>query len=349
MNGPAATCTIISRSSGISKVPLPKPNLVLVIVLSLFVHRTSSLLCCSAFVINNSRFQPPVSSLSPIQGSNTRIPTIDILSRLTGTPNMRRSKRIVAESTSSNNNDNAEDTANITPHPSSSSSISSGPKQPELNAVLKIVGKTTSAFVSLTFFAFLAFRRDAYMISFFLGAISNGILSKVLKKLLNHDRPAELDLNESIKLKPSDGGMPSSHAMSLAFIGTYVALAVWDSMPWLVGTIVMYAMTSLYYRVKSNLHTIEQVVVGLVLGITNGFIWRDLSLGTSQVLPSVHVIDWVSVHILPEMGVLPPIYLLIPAAVGAAVVGSFERRISLWIKSSGDDKGINSVSRVKSD
>jgi len=83
--------------------------------------------------------------------------------------------------------------------------------------------------------------------------------------------------------------------------------------------------------------------------VTNGFIWRDLSLGTSQVLPSVHVIDWVSVHILPEMGVLPPIYLLIPAAVGAAVVGSFERRISLWIKSSGDDKGINSVSRVKSD
>lgn len=264
MNGPAATCTISRRTSGISEVSLPKLNLVLVIILSFLVHRTSSLPCCSAFVNNKSRYQPPASSQSPIQRTSTLIPIIDILPRLPLTPNMRRSNRIAAEN--SNNNDNAEDIVNITPHPSSSSSISSGPTQPELNAVLCAVGKTTSAFVSLTFFAFLAFRRDAYMVSFFLGAISNGILSKVLKKLLNHDRPAELDLNESIKLKPSDGGMPSSHAMSLAFIGTYVALAVWDSMPWLVGTIVVYAMTSLYYRVKSNLHTIEQVVVGLAVG-----------------------------------------------------------------------------------
>lgn len=146
------------------------------------------------------------------------------------------------------------------------SADSSERPQPQINPSISLLGKSTSSFVSLTFFAVLAVRRDAYMISFFIGAISNGILSKILKKILNHDRPEALDLSDHIKLKPSDGGMPSSHAMSLGFIGTYTALGVAESMPWLVALIVPYVALSLYYRVKSSLHTVDQVAVGLVLG-----------------------------------------------------------------------------------
>jgi len=138
--------------------------------------------------------------------------------------------------------------------------------QPEISPAISLLGRSTSAFVSLTFFAFLAVRRDAYMISFFIGAITNGILSKVLKKVLNHDRPEALDRSDHIKLKPSDGGMPSSHAMSLGFIGAYTALGVAESMPWLAGLIAPYIVLSLYYRVKSSLHTVEQCGVGLFLG-----------------------------------------------------------------------------------
>ncbi len=57
-------------------------------------------------------------------------------------------------------------------------------------------------FVAITFFVFLAVKRDALMVSFFIGAINNGILSKVLKKLLNQERPAEI--SETVKDKPSD-------------------------------------------------------------------------------------------------------------------------------------------------
>lgn len=142
----------------------------------------------------------------------------------------------------------------------------SGVTQPQINPAVAMLGKSTSTFVSLTFFAFLSLRRDAYMLSFFLGAISNGVASKCLKRYLDHDRPEGLALSEHIKLKPSDGGMPSSHAMSLGFIGTYTALGVVENMPWVVGFIVPYILVSLYYRVKASLHTIEQVAVGLVLG-----------------------------------------------------------------------------------
>jgi hypothetical protein len=71
-----------------------------------------------------------------------------------------------------------------------------------LNNVVLSIGSTTSMFVAITFFVLLAVKRDALMVSFFIGAINNGILSKVLKKLLNQERPAEI--SETVKDKPSD-------------------------------------------------------------------------------------------------------------------------------------------------
>lgn len=71
-----------------------------------------------------------------------------------------------------------------------------------LNKLVLWIGSTTSMFVAVTFFVLLAVKRDALMVSFFIGAINNGILSKVLKKLLNQERPA--DISETVKDKPSD-------------------------------------------------------------------------------------------------------------------------------------------------
>ena len=57
-----------------------------------------------------------------------------------------------------------------------------------------------------------------------------------------------------------------------------------------------------------------------------------MSLGTSSLFPSANIMGWTSDNLLPESGQLSTVFLLIPAAVGAAVVGSFERRITLWLK-----------------
>ena len=133
---------------------------------------------------------------------------------------------------------------------------------PAIQGYLSLIGKSTSAAVALTFFAVLAYRRDALMVTFFIGAIGNGIAGKILKRLLDQDRPEELELNGDIKLKPGDKGMPSSHAMSLGFICTFTALGI----PWTAVPLLIYVILSLYYRVKANLHTFEQIVVGLVFG-----------------------------------------------------------------------------------
>ena len=196
-----------------------------------------------------------------------------------------------------------------------------------LNKAVLLVGSTTSMLVAFTFFAVLAYQRDALMVSFFIGAISNGILSKILKKLLNQERPSTVDIN-LVKEKPSDKGMPSSHAMSLGFIGTFTGLAL----PYLQLPLLMYVAISLYYRVHTQLHTREQVAVGLIVGVLNGAMWWTLCNGSNPLLPSVNVMDWVSNTILNDQGLLPVRLLVVPAAVGLIVVGSFERRISKWLK-----------------
>lgn len=188
-------------------------------------------------------------------------------------------------------------------------------------------GASTSLVVSGTFFAALAYYRDALMVSFFIGAIGNAILGKVLKRILNQERPAELDTIE-MKLKPSDMGMPSSHAMSLGFIGTFTAL--WIGTPTIQWLLLLSALVSLWYRIDTKLHTWQQIAVGFVLGSANGVLWQGLCRDNN--ISGFNVTELVRQYLLNDQGVLPWTLLIVPALVGAVVVGSVERRVAGWVK-----------------
>jgi len=86
---------------------------------------------------------------------------------------------------------------------------------------------------------------------------------------------------------------------------------------------------SLYYRVRiGKLHTWEQIAVGLLVGTFNGALWHHLCVRDT----GGNVLSFVTTHLLDEHGVLPWPMLAVPAILGLAVVGSFERRIGRWIK-----------------
>jgi membrane-associated phospholipid phosphatase len=197
-----------------------------------------------------------------------------------------------------------------------------------ISVIIDTVGSTTSVLVAGTFYAFLCYQRDAFMVSFFIGAISNGILSKVLKKVLKQSRPAELDVS-LMKLAPSDNGMPSSHAMSLGFICTFTAL----TLPVTTLPLLVYAWISLKYRLQTNLHSLDQLAVGAIVGSLNGALWWQFCTGANNSF-GINIVDWVnsSPVIDSRTGLLPWYLLSIPALVGAAVVGSVERRISKYFK-----------------
>lgn len=201
-------------------------------------------------------------------------------------------------------------------------------KQSLATKVIYTVGSSTSIIVSITFFLVLAIQRDALMVAFFVGAIANGILSKILKKILNQDRPSDAAIVTPIAAveQPSDKGMPSSHAMSLGFIGTFTMLT-WE---WTRLIIPVYAAISLYYRVQTRLHTREQVVVGLIVGSTNGCVWRHLIDGRNPF--GLNIMEYLSRAFLNDHGLLPIPLLVVPILAGLVVVGSLERKISKFLQ-----------------
>lgn len=162
---------------------------------------------------------------------------------------------------------------------------------------------------------------------------SPGILSKVLKKLVNQSRPPDREMRDDswLSVEPSDGGMPSSHAMSLGFIGMFAWFAL-NALPLVQLSLIAYTAVCLIYRVHAKLHTWNQVTVGLVVGCCNGAAWWHLCHGTMFHLERFNMLTWVSDHLLVN-GLLPWHFLVVPAALGLLVVGSFERRISRWMKS----------------
>lgn len=109
-----------------------------------------------------------------------------------------------------------------------------------------------------------------------LGSIVSSFLNKALKKIINQARPASA--------RKEDPGMPSSHANSLAFLGTYssLALAQYHSS----GAATALFLTSLFLtwlRVALGYHTYPQVLVGFCLGSGTAIGWKQI--GANYALP----------------------------------------------------------------
>lgn len=188
---------------------------------------------------------------------------------------------------------------------------------------VSFIGATTSLFVAGTFYLVLAWQRDAFMVAFFLASILNGIASKVLKRIINESRPPALDTAQ-MTLKPSDGGMPSSHAMSLGFIGTVTMAQLLPSWPVTAWMVVPYVVVSLWYRVRVKLHTVAQIIVGVTVGTLHALVF--------QAYYKEALMEWLRQYVLQSSdGLLPVPLLIVPLIVGALLVGSVERRISQWL------------------
>lgn len=104
------------------------------------------------------------------------------------------------------------------------------------------------------------------------GAMLNGILSKVLKRIIREPRP--------VGSRKKGYGMPSSHACSLFFFSAALlanARARSHVISPLVGIVALiYSVVASSYRVSSRLHTAAQTVVGALVGTTSGLLVAHL-------------------------------------------------------------------------
>jgi len=153
-------------------------------------------------------------------------------------------------------------------------------------------------FIIVGFITLIFSRPDLHTILFFIGQLCNEIINYTLKKVIAHPRPAR---NRSERLF-SEHGMPSSHAQFMSFFIVYLSLflfirlhhhsgqlvrhKIWKYSVWLtfsVSTILVFIS-----RVYLLYHTINQVIVGAVVGSINGLVWFSMvHLLLSPFFPSI--------------------------------------------------------------
>ncbi|KAA0036211.1 lipid phosphate phosphatase epsilon 1 [Cucumis melo var. makuwa] len=134
-----------------------------------------------------------------------------------------------------------------------------------------ILNKLSKWLVAALFAAVILLRHDAEALWTAMGSVINAVLSIVLKRILNQERPIAT-------LRP-DPGMPSSHAQSIFFTVVFVALS---AVEWLgvnavslsiCGFSFIFGSYFSWLRVSQKLHTISQVLVGSVLGGFFSILW----------------------------------------------------------------------------
>lgn len=165
-----------------------------------------------------------------------------------------------------------------------------------------ILNELTKWGVSAAAAGVLLWRRDLTVAWALLGAIVNVAVCKVLKRIINEQRPAAA--------RKADPGMPSSHAQSLAYLSVYSAVSMvsarWSPLPGLVTypalatSLLLLAGFMSWLRVSSGYHTMAQVSVGFALGAATAMAWERI--GSAWVLPVAAQQTWLASTLVVCMG-----------------------------------------------
>tara|TARA_B100000927_G_scaffold42218_1_gene30082 strand:+ start:8713 stop:9060 length:348 start_codon:yes stop_codon:yes gene_type:complete len=105
---------------------------------------------------------------------------------------------------------------------------------------------------------------------FITGIISLQIVVKILKRIIKQKRPSQ-------KLN-SDYGMPSTRAAVVLFIATYLFLTTKNLSKITKIFILMFALLSCYMKYYLKEHSLEQLIVGGLIGILTGFLFNKIRI-----------------------------------------------------------------------
>ena len=104
-------------------------------------------------------------------------------------------------------------------------------------------------------------------VSFVLGALLCMLTARVLKRLINQERPLE-----AASWKKTEG-MPSSHATNLTYYAARICLNFGLFSAQGVSTLLLWAVL-LLWRIRYKYHTREQVLAGIALGSVLTVVWN---------------------------------------------------------------------------
>ncbi|KAB5547611.1 hypothetical protein DKX38_011017 [Salix brachista] len=144
-------------------------------------------------------------------------------------------------------------------------------KQILMMLVVHLLSVQSKWLVAVLFGTVILWRHDAEAMWAVMGSIVNSILSVILKRIFNQERP-----DSTLR---SDPGMPSSHGQSIFFTVVFAILSVVE---WLGANefalilsafILVFGTYLTWLRVSQGLHTISQVAVGAAVGSIFSIFW----------------------------------------------------------------------------
>jgi len=146
--------------------------------------------------------------------------------------------------------------------------------------ILRFLDRINAVVTSLTAFVIL-YTHSAGVVYFSAGAVVCSLSVKCIKRILRHARPVQ---TTHLRQKQTYG-MPSTHAATITFYGTYIALAcAWLPLhtslpespllrPLVAAVIVPWTCTIACSRILLGHHTAPQVIVGCIYGFTFACAW----------------------------------------------------------------------------
>jgi membrane-associated phospholipid phosphatase len=112
-----------------------------------------------------------------------------------------------------------------------------------------------------------------YLLTFILGSLLNNYLNEYLKLQIKQPRPTNqvhyLD-DKNILKGPHVYGMPSGHAQITSFAVATLYLTKGPT-TWILGSLFIFGLT-VFQRWSFRRHTIEQLIVGTIIGTSFAFI-----------------------------------------------------------------------------
>jgi len=102
------------------------------------------------------------------------------------------------------------------------------------------------------------------------GVIATGTLSEGIKHLIIGTRSPRPKGASGCNLLCSDGlqegkpGMPSGHSATVAFFAGYYMEETTN--PWIIGALIIFAVSVMYSRYTKRCHSMEQIVTGGIFG-----------------------------------------------------------------------------------
>ncbi|XP_071739119.1 lipid phosphate phosphatase epsilon 2, chloroplastic-like [Rutidosis leptorrhynchoides] len=139
------------------------------------------------------------------------------------------------------------------------------------NDIHLVINNLSIWFIAATYGGVILLRQDDLALWAVIGAVLNVLLSFVLKRILNQERPYS-DVC-------SGPGMPSTHAQSISFAAVFIILSItgWLEVNGisviLSGLVIAVGVYLSWLRVLLRYHTTCQVVAGTVVGSIFSLLW----------------------------------------------------------------------------